>query len=670
MNKKKKYIKIISFLLFAAIFICTVVWGKAEERIEPENPLAEEADFLRVDIRQKNGGSAQSEEVGLTGEESQEGETQEEKVSDNQDRETDEGQKNESDEDSDKEQSENPGEDADKEQSEKPGEDSDEGQEENPSEAPDKEQGEKLGEALDKEQGKKPGEDSDEGKGENPGDDIDDGKKDNPGENGGTEIEDPGNGDEDNENEPGLVTNLYNRIITVPELEEDRFEFYVYYSDPSVNANIRVNYRHKNDKGSGTYLKAEQEKYYQAELSLGTNYITIYFTDKDGKRNYTRYVITYQAEKAAEENPSVGEHPPVITTTFDNWEGDIKTNEFTFVVTAKTWRGETIYADNIEVKMDGQPITNPTGSGNYEYVLQFERPNVGDYSNHVVTVLAWDNEGNSRWVKYDIRYHAHDEGNEIGNVYVVIDATTVGCGIVDECEIEIKSGDTAAVAVLEALEQNGYEVSYGGNLQTELYLRSISRADAFRGCEIDSRLGTLLERDGVAFTPKGTRDKLGEFDFTQGSGWLYFINGTLCPGKAMSSWKLNGGETISLRYTLAWGKDMGVASYDKGSLTSYCAAWVDGSIHELGHDFVETGRVEAAEGQDGYIEYTCTKCQEVKQEIIEAPENPDPEEPENPEVPVDPAEPERPEEPEEPENPEEPDGSGEPGDPENPQPEQ
>ena len=95
-----------------------------------------------------------------------------------------------------------------------------------------------------------------------------------------------------------------------------------------------MNYRHKNDKGSGTYLKAEQEKYYQAELSLGTNYITIYFTDKDGKRNYTRYVITYQAEKAAEENPSVGEHPPVITTTFDNWEGDIKTNEFTFIVTA------------------------------------------------------------------------------------------------------------------------------------------------------------------------------------------------------------------------------------------------------------------------------------------------------------------------------------------------
>lgn len=79
------------------------------------------------------------------------------------------------------------------------------------------------------------------------------------------------------------------------------------------------------------------------------------------------------------------------------------------------------------------------------------------------------------------------------------------------------------------------------------------------------------------------------------------------------------------------GEDMGVASYDKGSLTSYCAAWVDGSIHELGHDFVEIGRVEAAEGQDGYIEYTCTKCQEVKQEIIEAPENPDPEEPENPE---------------------------------------
>ena len=496
----------------------------------------------------------------------------------------------------------------------------------------------------------------------------------NPAESGDENVDDPGIGELPGEEEHGLVTDLYSRIITFSELKDDIIPFYAYYSNAEVDANIKVNYKHEKETGNGTWLAVKGEHDYEANLKLGKNYITIYYTDENGNRNWTRIVLTYQAEKADAEHPEIGEHPPVIETNLDDWRDDIKTNEFTFIVSAKTWKGKRIYSDSIQVKMDGEVVMNPTGSGVYEYVLRFNRPIVGDYESHTIHVLAWDSEGNSRYVEYKIRYHYHNDGEKLGTVQVVIDATTVECGIVDSGTIELKAGETAAEVVVKMLEEYGYNYRCTGSLESEFYLASINRADAFKGCHIGERLRALLERDGITFTSPGSRDQLGEFDFTRGSGWLYFINGEYCPGKAMSAWVLNGDDVITLRYTLAYGKDVGGASEIEGALTSYCAKWINGQIIELNHNYVESSRMDAEPGKDGYIEYTCTKCGEIKQEVLpatgEEPENPDPsggEEPENPDPSGGGEEPENPDPSggEEPENPE-PSGGGE--EPENPDP--
>lgn len=152
---------------------------------------------------------------------------------------------------------------------------------------------------------------------------------------------------------------------------------------------------------------------------------------------------------------------------------------------------------------------------------------------------------------------------------------------------------------------------------------------------------------------------------------MYFINGSLCPGKAMSAWTLNGGETISLRFTLAYGKDVGGSSASEGTLSSYCAQWIDGQVLELGHDYQETSRVEPGPYTDGYIEYTCSKCGETKRETLPATgggsEPTDPDQPggggtSNPDQPGGGGEPENPDQPgggEEPENPDPSEGTGE-----------
>ena len=182
----------------------------------------------------------------------------------------------------------------------------------------------------------------------------------------------------------------------------------------------------------------------------------------------------------------------------------------------------------------------------------------------------------------------------------------------------IASGDTAATAVIKMLEENGYDYTHTGDIQTEFYLSSISRADAFRGAAIEERLRRLIERDGITFLPDSGRDRLGEFDYTRGAGWMYFLNGEICPGKSMSDYMLNGGEHISLRFTLAFGKDVGASFADSNtSLSSYCGKWVNGTILEYEHDYREAERLEATREQPGYILYLCDQCKEEKKEILE-----------------------------------------------------
>ena len=100
---------------------------------------------------------------------------------------------------------------------------------------------------------------------------------------------------------------------------------------------------------------------------------------------------------------------------------------------------------------------------------------------------------------------------------------------------------------------------------------------------------------------------------------LFQINGTLYEGTGMSGYKVRNGITIYVRFTLSYGKDIG--GYDStgggyGSLSSYCGLWINGGYQALGHDFVETDRLEPTETEDGYIHYRCSKCHEEKTDIL------------------------------------------------------
>lgn len=470
------------------------------------------------------------------------------------------------------------------------------------------------------------------------------------------------------DSKPAIITDLTNCEITYDQLTQDVLHFYAYVIN-APGQTLKVKLRNSATPLNGRYLTGDGRNYQAALCRNETNYFTIYRKSGSTTLQEVTYAVRYVARKADSEHPQVGEHPPVIVTNLDGVT-ETSNRNFTLTVRATAYTGSDLYASNLEVRMDGRRITQPTGGPVYEYALYFPDPVRGDFETHEITVRAWDNEGNSAFVSYQIVYRFVDTGDVIGTAYIVLDMTTVGLGIEDDPFVyQIRQNVPASYAVVEALEEFGYEYTTGGTLDTGFYLRRISRGGMMDYYDIPENLWAKVLADGLTLTGQHDNDSLGEFDFTQGSGWMYSINGETYAGKGLSTYYLTSGDTLYLRFTLAYGKDIGGYSATTGNyglLPSYCGRWINGTyldehrwgepqqtiapdcthpgeigetctvcgdtrnaqeIPALGHDFQETERQEPADGQDGWIRYTCTRCGEQKEEVL--PWKKDPELPED-----------------------------------------
>ena len=428
--------------------------------------------------------------------------------------------------------------------------------------------------------------------------------------------------------EPHIVTDLENRVWTPDELPDGVLSFYAYAAGEGA-LSLRV-YRKPvtSSANNGTLLTAADGKNFSVRMTLNTTYQFTLYLYRDGQRigQAVTFYVSYRAALADEDRPEVGKAPPIIHTNRDGVDTPVQTSTFTFVVTArKGTDGTPLYANHLSVRLDGTLLTDPTGNAysGYEYVLSLEAPQRGDERVYTLSVLAWDDDGNSSLRTIKLVYRPISEGDRLGTATVRIDATTVGLGVVDSMTVDLKQGDTAAQTLLQMLEECGYyQVDYDGTPKKNggFYLLRIRRGDLLYGAKIDDRLWTLVLRDGISLTGTPDTDSLGEHDYTWGAGWMYDVNGYY-PGKGLSEWALDDGDVLTLRFTLAWGKDIdgyGATGGMYGSLSSYCGIWRDGAFYPLEHSYVETARVEPTQDEDGYLERTCEKCGEVVLETLPA----------------------------------------------------
>ena len=351
-------------------------------------------------------------------------------------------------------------------------------------------------------------------------DDHGDGTGGDDGDDGGTGGDHGSGGEEDDT--PRIYTTLKTQQLTKSELPDGKLTF-IAYPIGKGDLHIRVRLKNETNSGNGLLLTSQNNKDYEALLDFNAkNQFVLSLYDGDTFLGLVQYQVGYYADLADDDNPESGDYPPSIVTNLDGASLDVTSQTFQLTVIAKTNEklgAGPIYSNQIRVTLDGKVVEMSYGNASgYGYELHFDAPQIGDEESHIVRVLAWDGNGNSAMKVYTVTYHQISEGDPAGSVNVVLDATTIGLGILDSGTLDIVEGETAASVVLRFLQERGYEPDYQGTATMNFYLRRINRGDIAYRANVPEHLWELILRDGITTNNNYDRDGIGEFDYTQGSG--------------------------------------------------------------------------------------------------------------------------------------------------------
>lgn len=292
----------------------------------------------------------------------------------------------------------------------------------------------------------------------------------------------------------------------------------------------------------------------------------------------------------------------------------------------------------LRVELDGIEIDCTNTSDYYSgYDLYPSNPEIGDTNTHTLHIYSEDAYGN--WGEKTLEYigRRREPGQKIGEADIYVDMAVLGIREVRHIRYDVLADEPISYVVAKAImgkdtgepfgaasDTLGWRGDYGGTLDTGFYLRSLNtdyHADALEDAvwpgsteeevleAIDARFGAgtglavlwrCLYRNGLNKSA-GSGSTFGEFDYTSGSGWMYSIGGSYYPGQSMSAVHLRDGDVLTLRYTLAYGWDIGGGSDNYGNVVGYCVEGRNGTIY-VNH------RWETAEDPDGSVRYVCRCC--------------------------------------------------------------
>lgn len=292
----------------------------------------------------------------------------------------------------------------------------------------------------------------------------------------------------------------------------------------------------------------------------------------------------------------------------------------------------------LRVELDGIEIDCTNTSGYYSgYDLYPSNPEIGDTNTHTLHIYSEDAYGN--WGEKTLEYigRRREPGQKIGEADIYVDMAVLGIKEVAHIRYDVLADEPISYVVAKAImgmdtgepfgaasDTLGWRGDYGGTLDTGFYLRSLNtdyHADALEDAvwpgsteeevldAIDARFGAgtglaalwrCLYRNGLNKSV-GSGSTFGEFDYTSGSGWMYSIGGSYYPGQSMSAVHLRDKDVLMLRYTLAYGWDIGGGSDNYGNVVGYCVEGRNGTIY-VNH------RWETAEDPDGSVRYVCRCC--------------------------------------------------------------
>ena len=303
-------------------------------------------------------------------------------------------------------------------------------------------------------------------------------------------------------------------------------------------------------------------------------------------------------------------------------------------------------ASDTVVTLDGTVLRcDGTSGGSLQYTLVPENPAAGDENEHKLVITCEDAYGNRGEKTLTLLGERSRKGQPAGHATIYIDMTAIGLGVSAPISYEVLSGEAASYSVAKAVwgydagdpfgtadETFGWpasEAAYSGSFDVGFYLARLgdgtsmaARANALHGSWSDygsDRDSVLAAIDGIfgendpyaalwrsiylaGIDMNGCRDtSVGERDFTQGSGWLYALGGTNYPTTGLSECELKDGDVLVLRYTLAYGRDVG----SSGQGSAFCVSMLNGSL-TVSHQW------QTVTNPDGSEQTVCASCGKIR----------------------------------------------------------
>ena len=300
--------------------------------------------------------------------------------------------------------------------------------------------------------------------------------------------------------------------------------------------------------------------------------------------------------------------------------------------------------------------TGQGSDGSQEYVFHPTIPAnaPGEDFEFELCIRAEDEEGN--WGEKTLTLHAKrsEKGQKTGHTaQIYIDLGVLGLGTYGPVSYEILSGEPLSYVVAKVILNETVPAPFDkpcallpgdwtgiteGSLDSGFYLAALNNgqlASSAKALSIDqlpngwstfsddqaafdyidgrfgagtnlARLWRCLYKNRVPLSSGRyySDGSLGEFNFTEASGWMYTTGQTtVYPGHSLSneSFTSSGSDVLILRYTLACGWDVGGRMGDKGNGgAGYCITWESGGWVDHGHNY------SAEPDADG--NFVCTSC--------------------------------------------------------------
>lgn len=333
--------------------------------------------------------------------------------------------------------------------------------------------------------------------------------------------------------EPKLETSLYSHTQSDPQLN-----FTAYVSGEADNVKITV--YHKNKK-----LKSADGQY-SCTLDMGLNTIRIsakYEYDGEQKQEDLTFEIKLIVQTTPETAPYLA---------YQNVPENVRGTLYTLDLAPRDCDGNKLFYNNLFVRLNGAEIHYQWDGEYTSYLLNL----VG--GENTLDIRITDDQGRYADFSYVIQCTALQDGDLIGVATMQIDANVLGLGtIVSDMTVEIRQGESAAESIVNALDNYGFNVSSTGSFGEAFYIAGLHKAGMAAGAAIDPELKKRIDADPmIHYTSNSDPDGLSEKDYTTGSGWMITVNDHFT-SYGTSDMHLKDGDKLRLRYTLAYGKDIG-----------------------------------------------------------------------------------------------------------------